>query len=411
MMNDEFGMMKTKRSIKREFCLGQAKFKESLAFLVRHVLRSSFIIHHSSLRLRSHGIALLRLIFIPLLFFASSCQANRGPAYEERADIMGTVFTITIDGPGDHKRAAQAAFDEIRRIDRLMSTYKDDSEISEVNRLACKAPVSVGPNFWNVVTACRLYSNMSNGSFDPTVYPLMKMWGFTRHEGRLPSGEEMKKTVPLLGFEKVRLDESARTISFTREGMGLDFGGIAKGYAVDRAIEVLKGFGVTSAIVDAGGNFYALGTPADRAYWRAGIRHPLRADEVIARLPVAGKGVSTSGNYERFFEIGGKKYCHIMDPRTGWPVEGMLSATVIADSAMAADALSTAVFVLGQEKGMQLIEQLPGVEGMLILPEKNPPSGNRGHDEASCPRFPEDFTILISSGLKDVVELLVPASS
>lgn len=334
---------------------------------------------------------------ISFIMSALSCHAGTGRVpYEERADIMGTVFTITIDSPGNHKQATRAAFEEIRRLDRQMSTYKEESEISEVNRQAGKKPVSVGPDFWNVVTACRLYFDLSEGSFDPTVYPLMRMWGFTRHEGRLPTSDEIRKTVPLLGFGKVGLDESMRTVGFQREGMGLDFGGIAKGYAVDRAIDVLRQFGITSAIIDAGGNFYALGTPAGRAYWRAGIRHPLRLEEVIARLPVTGKGVSTSGNYERFFEIGGRKYCHIMDPRTGWPVEGMLSATVIADTATAADALSTAVFVLGEEKGMQLIEQLPNVEGILIIPEKG---------------SLEKFRVLISSGLKDILELLVPAAS
>jgi thiamine biosynthesis lipoprotein len=178
--------------------------------------------------------------------------------------------------------------------------------------------------------------------------------------------------------------------------MALDFGGIAKGYAVDRAVTVLEGLGVTNAIIDAGGNFYALGTPRNREHWRVGIRHPLRLDEVIARLPVSDEGVATSGNYERFFEIGGKKYCHIMDPRTGWPVQGVLSATIVADTAMAADALSTSAFVLGEEKGMRLIEELAGVEGMLIVQEKG---------------SPENLKIMVSSGLKDKIELLLPASS
>ncbi len=177
--------------------------------------------------------------------------------------------------------------------------------------------------------------------------------------------------------------------------MALDFGGIAKGYSVDRAIEVLQGLGVERAIIDAAGNFYALGTPIGRERWQAGIRHPLRRDEIIATFPVADKGVATSGNYERFFEIDGRKYCHIIDPRTGRPVEGMLSATVVADTAMAADALSTAVFVLGEEKGMELIESLPGVEGMLML-----------QDTAST----DGFRIILSPGLAEEIELLLPAS-
>jgi thiamine biosynthesis lipoprotein len=305
---------------------------------------------------------------------------------------MGTVFTIKLQGPGDHARAAKAAFDEIRRIDRLLSTYKEDSEISEVNRDAFGRPVSVGQDFRAVLAASRIYFDASGGAFDPTVYPLMKLWGFTKKSGHLPSAEELRTATLLVGLEEVLSDEKGNTVRFSQEGMALDFGGIAKGYAVDRAAGALKKHGVKNAIIDAGGNFYAIGSRADGAPWQAGIRHPLRPDEVIARLPVSEMGVATSGNYERFFEIKGRKYCHIMDPRTGMPVEGMLSATIIADTAMAADALSTSVFVLGSEKGMQLIEQLPGVEGMLIYQESD---------------SPENFKILVSSGLKDHIELLL----
>jgi len=309
---------------------------------------------------------------------------------------MGTTFTVTIDAFTDAHRAAQAAFEEIRRIDRLLSTYKEESEISEVNRRAAKEPVAVGPDFWAVAAASSFYFDLSDGAFDPTVYPLMRAWGFKKREGRLPAPLEIEKILPLVDFGKIVLDDSSRTIGFQREGMGLDFGGIAKGYAVDRAIEVLKGLGVTRAIVDAGGNFYGLGTPVGREKWQAGIRHPFRLEEIIAQFPVSDAGVATSGNYERFFEIDGVKYCHIMDPRTGWPVPGMLSATVIADTAMAADALSTSVFVLGAEKGMNLIEGLPGVEGMLIVQDSDEITG---------------FRILLSSGLRGKIEILLPVSS
>jgi len=309
---------------------------------------------------------------------------------------MGTTFTVTIDGTDDPATAAKAAFDEIRSIDRLLSTYKEESEISEVNRRAAASPVSVGDSFWDVAVASRHYYQLTCGGFDPTVYPLMQLWGFTKKQGRLPTKAELDAVLPLVDFGKVTFDESARSIRFEREGMALDFGGIAKGYAVDRAIAVLKERGVNSAIIDAGGNFFALGTPSGRSRWRAGIRHPLKRDNLIAVLPVADEGVATSGNYERFFEIDGKKYCHIMDPRTGKPIEGMLSATVVADTAMAADALSTSVFVLGEEKGMDLIESLPDVEGMLILQDDKSPDG---------------FRIIVSPGLTEKIELLLPASS
>jgi thiamine biosynthesis lipoprotein len=338
--------------------------------------------------------ALFALALSLLLPFVA-CGSGRGEAHVETAEIMGSVFTVKIEGHDDPSAATGAAFDEIRRIDRLLSTYKEDSEISDVNRRAASEPVTVGAAFWEVALASRRYHELSDGCFDPTIRPLMKTWGFTRREGRVPTDEELAQALPLVDFGKVTLDEAARSIALGREGMALDFGGIAKGYAVDRAVKELKERGVNSAIIDAAGNFYALGTPNGRERWRAGVRHPLRRNEIIATLPVADRGVATSGNYERFFEIDGSKYCHIMDPRTGRPVEGMLSATVVAETAMAADALSTAVFVLGGEKGMALIESLSGVEAMLILQDTATPDG---------------FRIILSTGLAEEIDLLLPAS-
>jgi thiamine biosynthesis lipoprotein len=343
---------------------------------------------------RVERLAWWTLLVFPLLIFLPRCDAKNDAAYREQADIMGTVFTVTIDGYADPAPAARAAFDEIRRIDRLLSTYKDDSEITAVNRRAFEESVAVGEDFRNVAAASCMYYELSGGSFDPTVRPLMRLWGFTRKQGRIPTHDELEATLPLVDFGLVEL--GPQSVRFERDEMQLDFGGIAKGYAVDRALGVLKEAGVTRAIVNAGGNFYALGTPAGRDHWEAGIRHPLRHDEVIARLPVADRGVATSGNYEQFFDIGGKKYCHIMDPRTGMPVQRMLSTTIVADTAMAADALATSVFVLGEEKGMRLIEELPGVEGMLVVQDPGSPVG---------------FRILLSSGLAGRIELLLPEAS
>jgi thiamine biosynthesis lipoprotein len=337
---------------------------------------------------------ILALLVLPVVMIAMNRIGRMDNRYEQQADIMGTVFTITIEGSGNHMEAAEAAFAEIRRIDRLLSTYKPDSEISRVNRRAAQEPVAVGPDFLNVLAASRVYYDLSGGVFDPTIRPLMEIWKEARRENRLPTGEQLQKAAALVDLSKVKVDPQAHAVRFLQEGMSLDFGGIAKGYAADRAIEVLKAHGVTRAIIDAGGNFYALGTPLDKPQWEAGIRHPLKHDEVIMRFPISDKGVATSGSYERFFEIGGKKYSHIINPHTGRPVEGMLSATIVADDAIAADALSTSVFVLGPEKGMHLIEKLPDVEGVLIAHE---------------PGAPQNFHISVSSGLKGKLELLIPA--
>lgn len=333
-------------------------------------------------------------LVLPVVMIAGAWIGRVDSSYKQQANIMGTVFTITIEGPGNHKEAAETAFDEIRRLDRLLSTYKPDSEISEVNRRAAQEPVAVGADFLNVLAASRVYYELSDGAFDPTIRPLMQVWKEARQENRLPTEDQLRKAAALVDFSKVNVDPSSHTVRFLQEGMSLDFGGIAKGYAADRAIDILKAHGVTRAIIDAGGNFYALGTPVDKPQWEAGIRHPLRHEEVIMRFPISDKGVATSGSYERFFEIGGKKYSHIINPRTGWPVEGMLSATVVADNAMAADALSTSTFVLGPKNGMNLIEKLPNVEGVLIT-----------HETGS----PENFDISVSPGLKGKLELLVPA--
>jgi thiamine biosynthesis lipoprotein len=334
------------------------------------------------------------LLILAFALGALGCAGGDAGRFEQQAEIMGTTFTVKIEGPGDHRRTAESAFEEIRRIDRLLSTYKPESEISEVNRRASSEPVKVGPDFLNVLSASRVYYELSGGAFDPSVKPLMDLWRDSKKEGRLPSEDALRQAAALVDLSKVRVDESAGTVSFIQQGMGLDFGAIAKGYAVDRAIEILKSHGVSRAIVDAGGNFYALGTPENKPQWDAGVRHPLRSEEVIIRFPISDRAVATSGSYERFFEIGGKKYSHIINPRAGRPVEGMLNATIIAEDAMTADGLSTAVFVLGPEEGMRLLERLPNVEGVLIAPESD---------------SLQNFEISVSSGLKDTIELLFPA--
>ncbi|RJP20832.1 MAG: FAD:protein FMN transferase [Candidatus Abyssobacteria bacterium SURF_5] len=340
-------------------------------------------------------ILILILVVVAIILVAASLGGSRGNhRYEQQAEIMGTVFTITIEGPGDHKMAAEAAFDEIRRIDRLLSTYKPDSEISKVNRLAAHEPVAVGQDFLNVLTASRIYFDMTGGAFDPSIKPLMDVWKEAKRENRTPAETDLRRAADLANLSNVTVDRSSQTVRFLKEGMALDFGGIAKGYAADRAIEILKTHGIERAILDAGGNFYALGTPLKKPHWEAGVRHPLVHERVIIRFPVSDAGVATSGSYERFFEIGGKKYSHIINPETGQPVEGMLSATVVAEDALSADALSTSVFVLGQQDGMRLIEELEGVLGILIWHE---------------PGSSEDFKISVSSGLKDKLELLIPA--
>ena len=229
--------------------------------------------------------------------------------------------------------------------------------------------VEVSPESYAVIKESVRWSVKTDGAFDITVGPLLKLWGFTMKEGRIPDEEEIAEILPSVGYGKIALGEEGITIGLKAEGMAVDLGGVAKGYIVDRAVEVLKREGIASARVDAGGDLYLLGSPPMKRFWRIGIQHPRRED-ILAILKVKDGAVVTSGDYRNFFTIGGKRYCHIIDPRSGYPPEGVLSVTVLAERTADADALATAIFVLGAERGIELAEGLQGFEALIVSEEK-----------------------------------------
>lgn len=311
----------------------------------------------------------------------------------ERSQMhMGTLVSVRIDGlPHDEAGPhIEAAFTAIRAVDERFSNYKPASELSRLNATAWQEAQPVSGEMALMLAESRAWGARTRGAFDCTVGPLVRAWGFFKRAGRIPAPEELADAQALSGWEHVAFDAEADTLRFDAKGVELDFGGIAKGYAVDRAIAVLRERGVRSALVDAGGNFYAIGTPQHREHWRIGIRHPLRRDDLLADLDFGDAGIATSGGYENYFEADGKRYVHIFDPRTGYPVEGMLSATVIAPTAMSADALSTATFVLGVAAGLELIESLPDTECLLVHGEPDDAAG---------------ITVVMSSGLEGRVHL------
>jgi thiamine biosynthesis lipoprotein len=263
-----------------------------------------------------------------------------------------------------------AALDEIDRIDAWMSHYKPVSELSRVNRDAAKSPVKVERELSGFIDVCLRYSRESEGAFDITVGPLMKAWGFFRGEGRMPGEAELAEAQSRVGYQHVILNQAESTISFDRAGVELDLGGIAKGYAVDRAIEVLKRHGISSALVNAGGStIAALGAPPGRDGWEVDVQDPLdqRASAMSVRLK--NQALSVSGGYEKYFELGGTRYSHIMDPRTGRPVQGVLAVAVIAGDGLSGDALDNVLYVLGVQATQQRLRNWRGVTAFFFLPE------------------------------------------
>jgi thiamine biosynthesis lipoprotein len=295
--------------------------------------------------------------------------------FEDSRVSMACIYTIAVYGsdPKQLPLITTAALDEVDRIDDLMSNYKPDSPLSRINREAAKRPVAVEPELFRFLQHCIKYSQQSEGAFDITVGPLMKAWGFFRGEGRIPWFFELWNVTRKVGCQHLVLDDKQRTIQFGRSGMELDLGGIAKGYAVDRVIELLKQYKIERAMVSAGGStLYGLGSPPEATGWEVKLRDPIfphDSSKSPATVCLKNQALSVSGNYEKFFKVRGATYSHIMDPRTGRPVENMLSVAVISQNGTDGDALDNMFYVQGVERGKALLPLYPKIEVFFFLPD------------------------------------------
>ncbi len=287
-------------------------------------------------------------------------------------NAMGTVFTIYLyarDG-GQASASLEAAFEEIERLEEALSDYRATSELSRINRLAERQAVTTDPEVFALLQRSLAYSRRSAGAFDVTVGPLMRAWGFFRGEGRYPTDRELRRARESVGSEKVNLDPAARTVRFAAPGVELDLGAIGKGYAVDRAVKVLREAGVKAALVDAGSSTrYAINAPPGKSGWTVHVPMPADRSQTVSTVTLRNESLSTSGSYEKFFQLDGHRYCHVMDPRNGVPVQGVLQATLIAPDSTTTDALSNAMFVMGPEAGRKLLATVPGARGLWILGE------------------------------------------
>ena len=277
----------------------------------------------------------------------------------------------TIDAP--KARAAWAdAVAEIQRIEALMTTWREDSEISKINAAAGKEPVVVGAETLQVIQESIHTSEISEGTFDITFETLHGLWKFDQDlDPHPPKDADLKAKVKLLGYKHIKVDPAKSTVFLDKAGVKISLGGIAKGYGVDKAVAVLEKAGLSSFFVQAGGDLFARGKKPDGSEWSAGIRDPRGTSEkYFALIPLTDHSFSTAGDYERSYMIGAKRYHHIIDPRTGYPAAASRSVTVWAPTALLADAIDDAVFILGPEKGLKLVESLDGV-GAVIVDAKN----------------------------------------
>jgi thiamine biosynthesis lipoprotein len=286
--------------------------------------------------------------------------------------VLGTVCTISLYDRGK-PQVYRKIFDRLREIENRMSVNMAGTDADRINAGAGIEPVTVHPDVFEVIERALHYAEISGGAFDPTVGPLVSMWGIGGDDPRVPAPEEIEAALPLINWRDVVLDREKSAVFLRRPGMALDLGAIAKGDAADEAAEIIRKAGIPRAIIDLGGNILVYGEKQDRSPWRVGIQDPLEPrGAYLGVIEARDQTVVTSGVYERLFEVDGVQYHHILSPTQGYPARnGRLSATSVAGNSIDADALSTSVCVLGYEQGKALIESLEGVEAVFIFEDKS----------------------------------------
>jgi len=303
-----------------------------------------------------------------LLIFLAGC--SHPALFKETRILMDTFAEISCYGTSkaDAVKAMDAAFREMKRIEKVFSKFDEDSEVYKINKLAGSQEVIITSEVLGLIERSIYYSRVSEGAFDITVGPLMQIWGFVHNNNSIPDTQTIEETLKYVGYRNILVNSEKLSIRFLDKDIQIDLGAIAKGYAVDRAKDVLVSHGIKNALVNLGGNIFALGQAPGKRSWAIGVEDPRNKNRVLWNLELKDKAVSTSGNYERFFILNGKRYSHIINPVTGQPCQGIISVTVATDSAESSDALSTAIFVMGEEKGIRLAKAIKDIQ-VLILKE------------------------------------------
>ena len=318
------------------------------------------------------------IVLILVLFLVSGCISNTQGQHDKSFFAMDTVMTFRVYGDRSAKKAMNKAIDRIKEIESHMSSTHKDSDVVKINKAAGVEPVKVHDDTFYVIKKAVEYGKLSNGALDITIRPIVELWGITSDKPRVPSQEEIEEKLALVDYNKVVLDEDKKTVFLENEGMGIDLGAIAKGFAADEAVRILREAGVESALLNLGGNVITIGSNPDGRPWRIGIQDPRTEETGQPHFTIVGvtdATVVSSGDYERYIEEvhekTGERYHHIFDPRTGYPAQaGLIACTIITSSSIDADALSTILFVMGREEGLKLIEGLDNIEGIAVTTDK-----------------------------------------
>lgn len=304
-----------------------------------------------------------------MVLFVSGClndKLSASKSYKETQFLMDTVIEITAYGP-EAEAGVKAAFAEFQRLHTITNNFDETSQVSKINQMAGKNKVAVDPDLVYIITLSKEVAAKLEDSFDITVGPLSGLWGIGHKGDYVPTQAEIDKVLPLVNYRLVEVDSTENTVYLPKSGMMLDLGGIAKGYATDKAIEVLKSKGITSALVNAGGDVRVIGNKPDGKPWRIGIQDPRNADGISGKMDLTEwDTMETSGDYQRFIMKDGVRYSHILDPRTGWQPREVASVTMVTNSSTYGDVLSKPIFVLGVEKGLALLKQFPGNEAVIV---------------------------------------------
>ncbi len=330
------------------------------------------------------------IIVIITSVFLTGCKKEKNneskiPQITDNAFMMDTLVQMRAYG-NNARETIDTSFERMQEIENEMSVSIKSSQIYKINSHPGEA-IKIKNDTFKVIKKALLYAKLTKGKFDPSIGPLVELWGIDTENAKVPSQKKISKARKLVNYKWVKINKNKQTVRLVKNGMRLDLGAIAKGYAADEVRQIAKEKEVKSAYVNLGGNVLVIGSKPDGSAWNVGIRDPrLKQNGVIASIKVRDKTIVTSGNYERYFKENGVIYHHILDPITGKPARtGIISVSIITHDSFDADALSTSVFILGPEKGLNLIENTPGAEAMMIT---------------------DNYNVILSSGLKNKVEIL-----
>ncbi|MEG6586537.1 FAD:protein FMN transferase [Dendrosporobacter sp. 1207_IL3150] len=305
------------------------------------------------------------MIFVTII--VTGCFSQK--QYKETRFMMDTIVEVTAYGPNS-EQAVKAAFNEFQRIHDLANSFDEESTISNINKSAGIKPVNADPEIIYMIKRANSMSDKLDGVFDVTIGSLSHLWGIGKKGEYVPALGEVSAILQKVNYQLIEINETQNSVFLPKSGMMLDLGGIAKGYAVDKALEILKQNGITSALINAGGDVRVIGKKPDGQPWRIGVQHPRNSEGISAKLALTEwDTMETSGDYQRYLIKDGVRYSHILDPRTGYQPRQLASVTIVNNNSGDGDILSTAVFILGAERGIELLKQFPGNEAIIVTAE------------------------------------------